>query len=152
MSARHYPTSPLLGACTAIWRGEKILLARRSVSPNAGTWAMPGGLVEVGETVEDAARREVLEETRLAVERLAFNRFFEIILRDADNRVERHYVLAMFVAISPAGLAVAGDDAAAVGWFTLGELDTIPLTANTLELVHESRAFLPGLEASDQKH
>lgn len=146
-SSRHYPTSPLLGACTAIWRGEKILLARRSVNPNAGTWAMPGGLVELGETVEDAARREVKEETRLTIDRVAFNRFFEIIMRDGDDRVERHYVLAMFVALSPYGIAVAGDDAAAVNWFTLDELDGIPLTANTLELVRESRKFITELQA-----
>lgn len=145
MSLRHYPTTPLLAACTAIWRGDKVLLAKRSGAPNTGTWAMPGGLVEIGETLEQAALREVREETRLELDRVVFNRYHEIIMRDATDTVERHYVLAMFVGRSNGGLAVAGDDAAAVEWFTLDDLNGVPLTGNTALFARESLAFVSQL-------
>ncbi len=143
MSSRHYPSAPLLAACTAIWRDDKILLARRSAAPNSGTWAMPGGLVEVGETLEQAAIREVREETALELSNVVFNRFHEIILRDDDHRVERHFVLAMFVTICETGTAIAGDDAAAVDWFTIDQLPSLPLTGQTDLFVRESLNLLP---------
>ncbi len=143
MSSRHYPSAPLLGACTAIWRDDKILLAQRSVAPNSGTWAMPGGLVEVGETLEQAAIREIREETALELSKVVFNRFHEIILRDDNHRVERHFVLAMFVTICETGTAVAGDDAAAVDWFTLDQMHKLPLTGQTDAFVRESLELLP---------
>lgn len=147
MSSRHYPSSPLLGACTAIWRGDKILLAKRTAAPNSGTWAMPGGLVEVGEPLEQAALREVREETQLILPKVAFNRFHELIRRDDQGRIQMHYVLAMFVGISAHGDAVAGDDAAAVAWYTTDELKDLPLTGSTELFVEESLKFLPELKA-----
>lgn len=106
---------------------------------------MPGGLIEVGETMEDAARREVLEETALVLDQLAFNRVFEIISRDDAEAVERHYVLVMFVAKSMTGTAVAGDDAGDVMWCTLKDLETMKLTGRTLQYARESRALLTKL-------
>ena len=146
MSTRHYPSSPLLGACTAIWRDDRILLAQRSVDPNSGTWAMPGGLVETGERLEQAAIREVREETNLQLANVVFNRFHEIILRDAQDRIERHFVLAMYVGISTEGEAIAGDDAAAVDWFSLAQLADLPLTGKTELFVRESLELLPQLQ------
>lgn len=143
MSSRHYPATPLLAACTAIWRGDKILLAKRDAAPNAGTWAMPGGVVEVGETLKTAAIREVQEETGLILEEVIFNRTHEIIRHDDEGRVQMHFVIAMFVGVSESGTAVAGDDAAAVRWCRLNELDGLPLTANTLQFANESLQFLP---------
>ena len=103
---------------------------------------MPGGLVELGETMEEAARREVLEETGLAASELRFLRFHEIILRDGDGAVERHFVLAFFVGRAPEGGAHAGDDAAALRWCGEDDLAALPLTGNTRALVHEARALL----------
>lgn len=145
MSQRLYPSAPLIGACTAIWRDDRILLALRDRAPNAGSWAMPGGLVDVGETLAEAALREVREETGLILDKVVFNRFTEIIKTDTTNRVEYHYVLAMFVGHSIAGDPVAGDDAADVQWFSLNELQLVPLTGKTLEFAEESLALLPQL-------
>ncbi len=142
MASRLYPSSPLLAACTAIWRDDRILLARRDRSPNADTWAMPGGVVELGETLQQAAIREVKEETDLVLDQVVFNRFAEIIHHDQSNKVKRHFVLAMFAAISSTGKAVAGDDAAAVRWFTLDELGTVPLTGETEIFARESLQVL----------
>ena len=139
---RRYPPVPLLGVATALWRDDRVLLVRRASAPNLGLWAMPGGLAEVGETLEEAARREVEEETRLVAERLVFNRLHEIILRDAEGRAERHFVLAMFAGIAPRGLAVAGTDASAVAWVRPGEMDALPLTRNTRTFVREAHALL----------
>lgn len=142
MVKRRYPSSPLLAACTAIWRDDKILLAYRDRSPNQGTWAMPGGLVEIGESLEQAAIRETLEETALLVKNLKFLQFSEIIRHDEVGRVEFHYVLAIFVARSNEGEAVAGDDAARVDWFRQEDFETLPLTANTELFVEQSRILL----------
>ena len=146
MSSRHYPTTPLLGACTAIWRDDKILLAKRTAEPNTGTWAMPGGMVEVGETLEQAALREVQEETQLILPKVQFNRCHEIIQRDEAGRPRLHFVLAMFVGISAQGEAIAGDDAGAVAWFRLEDLDDLPLTGETDIFARESLRFLPDLK------
>lgn len=145
MSSRLYPKTPLLGACTAIWREDRVLLALRSRPPSASKWAMPGGLVETGETLEAAAIREVREETRLKIENLVFNRFHEIIRQDAEKRIEMHFVLAMFAVSSPKGEAVAGDDAAEVGWFTIEEATALPTTDMTTTFLTESRALLDRL-------
>ena len=139
---RRYPPAPLLGAAAALWRGDRVLLVKRAVAPNAGTWAMPGGLVELGETLEDAARREVLEETGLAARALSFLRFHEIILRDRDGGVERHFVLAFFAGHAPDGEARCGDDAADLRWCDENDLTTLPLTGNTRALVREARMLL----------
>ena len=147
MASRHYPSTPLLGACTAIWRDNKILLAKRSAPPYANTWAMPGGMVEVGEKLEQAALREVLEETGLVLPRIVFNRCHEIIMKDKAGDVERHFVLAMFVGISDAGEATAGDDAAAVEWFTIDDLENVALTGQTMTFVRESLVYLPKLSS-----
>ncbi len=145
MSSRRYPTTPILAACTAVWRGDEILLVRRKSGPGTGTWAMPGGRVELGETLEQAAIREVFEETGLELERVVFNRFEEVIRQDKERKTELHFVLAMFVGKSARGEAVAGDDAAETAWLSLDRIETLPLTGNTAKFARESVAFLDQL-------
>lgn len=103
---------------------------------------MPGGLVETGETLEEAAIREVREETALVIAAPRFLRFHEIIAKDDDGRTKMHYVLAILVAHSASGKAVAGDDAAAVNWFTLDQLKCTPMVDRTIEFLRESVALL----------
>lgn len=109
---------------------------------------MPGGGVELGESLAEAAIREVREETALELERVIFNRFHEIIRRDGAGKVEVHFVLAMFVAISQTGEPVAGDDAAETGWFTLQEADRLSLTDHTMGFLQESLDLLERLPGS----
>ena len=135
MVQRRYPPTPILSACICVWDSDRVLLAQRTRAPSAGMWAVPGGRVDVGETLEAAARRELREETALSVGPLTFVDHVEVIHRDTDGRAETHYVIAMFAAHYGGGEPVAGDDAGAVRWFHRSELrEGAGFTSNTLRI------------------
>src|SRR5580698_4989474 len=90
---RRYPTRPFLGVGALIFEGSNILLVERAKEPLQGYWSLPGGIVEVGEKLEDAVRREVREETGLEIDPLEMFEIFERIMPDAEGRPEYHYVL-----------------------------------------------------------
>lgn len=137
---RSYPKRPLLGVSVALWRGEKVLLVRRAGAPLAGNWSLPGGLVETGETLAQAARRELHEETGLECAEMrgpaAWN---EIIVKDTEGAVERHYVIAVFSAAWQNGEARAGDDAEAVRWVSLDALSGLELVPGTESAILRTR-------------
>jgi len=126
MVKRIYPDQPLLGVSVALWRNGKILLAERANEP-AGLWALPGGLVDVGETLIQAAIRELHEETALVANNLHFARYNEVIRMDEQNRIKAHFVLAIFVARNFSGVEVAGDDAASLCWAGQNELNNFAM-------------------------
>ena len=90
---RRYPKFPLPGVGAIIIRDGNILLVQRGREPLKGWWSLPGGLIETGEKIEDALRREVLEETGLSVSTARPFEIFERMMRDADGRAEYHYIL-----------------------------------------------------------
>ena len=104
--------------------------------------------MKLGETIEDAVRRELEEETRVRCGTLTFVDFHNIIMRDDDGVVERHYVLAVFAGHAERGLAIAGDDAAAVGWYTLEELEGLSLTGHSRPFIKRSAFVLDQLATS----
>jgi ADP-ribose pyrophosphatase YjhB (NUDIX family) len=124
---RDYPRQPLLGVSVAIWRRGRVLLVRRANPPLAGIWSLPGGLVEVGESLVKAAKREVREETGLAVKGLKPIDTAEIIRHDKTGRIDRHYVLFVFSGQAGDGVAKAGDDAAEIRWVARAELVKLEL-------------------------
>jgi 8-oxo-dGTP diphosphatase len=132
---RLYPDRPFLAVSVAIWRGGEALLVRRARPPMASIWSFPGGLVETGERLEDAAVREVREETGLDVEIVAPIDRAEVIRRDATGKVERHYVIMVFAGRYISGEARAGDDADAVAWVDLSQLDGYELTPDTARIL-----------------
>jgi 8-oxo-dGTP diphosphatase len=97
-NARTYPTRPFLAVSAAIFRDGRVLIVRRARPPAHGLYTLPGGGVELGETLEAAVVREVREETALAIEPVELVGFRQAIAQDAAGRVERHFVILPFAA------------------------------------------------------
>ena len=133
--SRSYPDRPYVGVGVVVLRGDEVLLVQRGKPPKAGSWSIPGGAQHLGETVAEAALREVREETGLEV-RLG-NRLgvVDSIQRDEAGRVVFHYTLVDFAAHWMAGEAVAGDDAADVAWVRIDELHRHDLWDETVRII-----------------
>jgi 8-oxo-dGTP diphosphatase len=132
---REYPDRPLVGVGAIIIECDQVLLVKRGQAPLAGEWSIPGGLVEVGETVRQAAVREALEETGLTVGVGELLGVYDRVLRDADHRARYHYVLIDFLCRKIAGELRAADDADEARWFTRPELWQLALPADTAEVI-----------------
>ncbi len=133
--SRSYPARPILAASVAVFRDGRVLLAERVNPPAADCFSLPGGLVEVGESLEDAALRELLEETGVRAHIIGFNGHVEVIARDADDRVERHFVVASFVGEWIAGEGQASDEVRSVLWADPLRLDGLRLTPGLAPLL-----------------
>lgn len=94
---RLYPEQPIVGVGAIVFRGDEVLLVRRGQEPGYGEWSLPGGAVEVGETLEEAVRRELLEETGIEMEILGVSAVLERIFPDAAGEIRHHYVLVDFL-------------------------------------------------------
>jgi ADP-ribose pyrophosphatase YjhB (NUDIX family) len=132
---RAYPDRPHLAVSAAILRGHEVLLVRRVRAPAQGLFTLPGGGVEAGETLVAAVMREVREETGLTVEPFALAGHREVIVRDAANRVEHHFVLLAFAARWVAGEPVLNDELAEVQWVRPAGLAALPTTEGLAEIV-----------------
>ena len=121
-----------------LFRRNRILLIERGGSPLKGYWSLPGGIVETGETLADAVRREVREETGLEVRPLRIAEIFERIMPDARGRVEYHYVLVDYVCKVVGGALQPADDCAKAAWVTERELASYPLTEGTLAVIERA--------------
>jgi mutator protein MutT len=137
--SRRYPTRPFLGVGALIFEGRNILLVERAKEPLKGYWSIPGGIVEAGEKLEDAVRREVREETGLEIEPLAMFEIFERIMPDADARPEYHYVLIDYVCRVVGGQLGAASDVSKAAWVSEQNLREYRLTEGTLAVIE--RAF-----------
>ncbi len=118
---REYPDRPWVGVGVVVWRRRDILLIRRGAPPREGEWAIPGGAQALGETVFEAAAREVLEETGLVVRPTAIVTVVDSISPDPAGRIRFHYTLVEISAEWVSGEAAAASDAAAVRWASLDE-------------------------------
>ena len=134
---RRYPRHPLLGVGALIFEGDLILMAQRGKPPLMGMWSLPGGLVEVGESLENAVRREVREETGLEIQPLGVLEIFERIMRDAEGAAEYHYVLIDYVCRVTGGELCAGDDVSRVEWTARQELEKLSITEGTLAVIEK---------------
>jgi 8-oxo-dGTP diphosphatase len=122
---REYPPAPIVGVGGVVLAGGRVLLVRRRHPPLQGQWSIPGGAVELGETLEQAVTREVLEETGVHVTSAAFLTTFDRIARDLDERVQYHYVLTDFLCRlepSEGQQLAAGSDALEAAWVRLEDL------------------------------
>jgi len=143
--ARTYPQRPFLAVSAAIVRDGKILVVRRARPPAHGVFTLPGGVVELGETLEQAVTREVREETGMAIEPVALAGFRETVVRDSDDRVERHFVILCFAARWQAGEPVLNEELSEAHWIEQAELAGLTTTPGLAEIV---AAAFERLEAS----
>jgi 8-oxo-dGTP diphosphatase len=132
---REYPTSPMVGVGAIIINDNRVVLIKRAKPPLAGEWSIPGGMLEIGETVREAAIREAKEETGLEVEPGELLGVFDRVLRDPEGRVQYHYVLIDFLCRATRGELCAGGDAADAQWFTLEEIAGLLLMKDTAEVI-----------------
>ena len=118
-----------------VWRGDRVLLVRRDRPPRKGEWSLPGGVQELGETVLQAAVREVREETGLVIDPVAIVTVVDSIIRDKAGDVQYHYTLTEVMAESADGVAVAADDAAETRWAGLNEIDDLISWSETRRVI-----------------
>ncbi|MBX9760026.1 MAG: NUDIX domain-containing protein [Beijerinckiaceae bacterium] len=141
-SSRDYPDRPILAASAAVFRDGLVLLGSRRNPPYDQVFSLPGGLVETGESLEEAALREVEEETGVRGEIVAFNGWREVLRRDDDGRVQRHYVIASFAARWVSGEGEAGEELGRVIWADEAQVRELPLTQGLSELLQSAKALL----------
>jgi 8-oxo-dGTP diphosphatase len=133
-----------LGVGALIFQGDSVLLVQRGKEPLKGFWSLPGGAVEAGELVEEALRREVLEETGLTVRIARFAEIFERIMPDAAGQIEYHYVLLDYVCEVTGGALRAGSDSADARWVNLESLSELEITSGTREVIERCRNLANG--------
>jgi 8-oxo-dGTP diphosphatase len=139
---REFPEVPLVGVGAIIIEDSRVVLVKRLHPPLQAEWSIPGGVLEVGERVRDAAIREAREETGLTVEPGELLGVFDRILLNPEQRVQYHYVLIDFLCRRVAGDLAAASDAAEVRWFTQEELPGLNLAEDTLEVIRKGFAGL----------
>jgi len=133
--SREYPTRPIVGVGVVVWHGDRVLLVRRGKPPRAGRWSLPGGAQQLGETMAEAARREVMEEVGLEVALGDIVATVDLIEHDPHERVRYHYTLIDFVAEAPSAALRPGSDAADARWFGVAEIEALGLWSETVRVI-----------------
>ena len=134
-SSNEYPSRPRVAVGAIVFNDHKVLLVQRGKPPAEDLWAIPGGSVEIGETLKSAAEREIFEETGIRICAGDPVYTFDAIDRDRKGRVRFHYVIVDLMAEYVAGEPRAGDDATGARWISADELNNINVSGTTLELL-----------------
>jgi ADP-ribose pyrophosphatase YjhB (NUDIX family) len=135
---RAYPDRPYLAVSAAIIRDDRILVARRARGPALGIWTLPGGVVEVGETLVEALKREVLEETAMTIEPVAMAGHREVVQRDDSGRLSRHFVILCFASRWIAGEPVLNEELSEARWLRPSELKGLHTTEGLAEIIAQA--------------
>lgn len=143
MSGREYPDRPVVGVGAVVIRDGKVLLVRRGIAPSRGLWAIPGGAIELGETLQQAAEREILEETGVTIRAREPVYTFDFFERAGDGRIRFHFVIVDVAADYIGGQVKGADDALDARWLAPADLDPLPVSENTLKLLR-AVGFLKG--------
>ena len=139
---RTYPQRPFLAVSAAIFRNGKVLVVRRAREPALNLYTLPGGVVEAGETLIDAVIREAREETSLLIEPLGLARYREVIARDSQGKVERHFVILCFAARWLGGEPVLSDELDDLRWLDPPELGSYRTTDGLADIVTAAATLL----------
>ncbi|MCY4594593.1 MAG: NUDIX hydrolase [Bryobacterales bacterium] len=136
---------PILGVGGVLFDGGRVLLVKRGAHPAKGYWSIPGGKLAAGETLAEGVEREMLEETGLRVRARALVEVYERLPGPGAGRAADHYVVLDYLCEAKGGLLRAGDDAAAVGWFALKELDALHLTPGAAPVIEKAFRMTGGI-------
>ncbi|HPK53544.1 MAG TPA: NUDIX hydrolase [Smithellaceae bacterium] len=131
-TANAYPSVPRVGVGAITIHQGKVLLVKRGVEPSRGLWAIPGGTLELGETLQECAAREILEETGITIKVGACIYVFDFFQRDKDGKIKFHFVIVDFAAEYVSGEPRGADDAEEARWLAPAELNALPVAKNTL--------------------
>jgi ADP-ribose pyrophosphatase len=132
---REYPQQPLVGVGAIIVEDGRVLLIKRAKAPLLGEWSIPGGMLELGETLRQGAEREALEETGLVVRATDLLGVFDRIVPDETKHTLYHYVLIDFLCHKISGNVLAAGDASDARWFTLADLRNLSMPEETVKVV-----------------
>ncbi|OGC10111.1 hypothetical protein A2V82_10420 [candidate division KSB1 bacterium RBG_16_48_16] len=129
---------PRVAVGVLVFDGSKFLLIRRKQEPNKGKWTIPGGLLELGESLEEAAKREIYEECNIAIRNVKRLAIFEYIEKDDRNEIEYHYVIIDFIGRYDSGDLKAQSDVDRAAWFSYADLKHLKCTKGIKELVRKA--------------
>ena len=133
--SREYPEHPIVGVAAIALRDDQVLLVQRGREPAKGLWGLPGGMLELGETLAEGVRREVLEECGVEIEVGPLVGVFEPMQRDDAGRLRYHYVVLDYLARYVGGELQAADDADDARWVSPAELERLPMLVETREMI-----------------
>lgn len=140
-SSKLYPDRPQVAVGAIVFKDDKVLLVRRGQAPSKGLWAIPGGSVELGETLQEAAEREIFEESGLTIRANEPVFTFDLVERDEKERIRYHYVIVDLMADYVDGQPRPGDDVTEVRWISSQEMGKLEVSPKTLELLKEQFEF-----------
>jgi ADP-ribose pyrophosphatase len=136
-----YPEHPCVAVGAIVFKGKNVLLVRRGQAPSEDLWAIPGGKVKLGESLQQAAEREIKEETSVTIRAGEPVYTFDLVARDADDRIRFHYVIVDLVADYVAGDPRPGDDALEACWVSAPDLKKLNVAQKTIELLRQRFNF-----------
>ena len=138
---REYPDYPRVGVGAVILHDDQVLLVRRGQSPSFGKWSLPGGLVEVGESIREAVQREIAEECGIKIRVVDVAGVIDRVVRDDAGRVRYHYVLVDYLAYPESMDVVAGSDAGDAQWFEIERVAELDTTQGLLDMIRRAEAL-----------
>lgn len=136
-----YPDHPRVAVGAIVIKDDRVLLVKRSKPPGEGLWAIPGGRVELGETLQQAAEREIMEEAGLTIQAKDPVYTFEVIEPDDAGRPRFHYVIVDLIAEYVEGELNPGDDVSEARWVTPQDLESLPISQSTREVLKNVVCF-----------
>ncbi len=138
--SREYPSRPIVGVGALVFKEDAVLLIQRGKPPRLGEWTLPGGAIELGETIEQAAEREILEECNIRIANCELLETVDVIIRDNGNGVQYHFVIVDLTADYAGGDLRAASDALSARWITESESNAFELRAEVRRVIEKAFA------------